>query len=108
MGKKAVYNKQYLAIYITGEDFDGLLRGGSTLIPVLIGSNPEPLAWINFCLQSHARDVLKVALDAERQAIREIQDQFEKDHPDYTSSTDIQRRQKRARKRLRKRTNDVD
>lgn len=108
MGRKAVYNKQYLAIYITREDFDILLKRRIITIPVVIGKHPDAIGELKVELQDCVRYGLALALDAERQVIREIQDQFDKDHPDYTSSTDVQRRQKRARKRLRKRTNDAN
>jgi len=101
MAKKAVYNNQHIAIYITQEHLDRLLNTMSVFLPVYIGKNETGVGTIQVQIDSMTMLSLKYALKAERQAVQEVQDQFDKDHPDYTSSTDIQRRQKRARKRLR-------
>lgn len=106
MGKKAVYVKQHLAIYITREDFEFLLKVRSMLVPVFIGKHKTSLGDIYISLNPPVINGLEYALEAERQAIREVQDQFAREHPNYTSSTDTQRRQQRARKRLRRRSND--
>ena len=101
MAKKAVYNNQHLAIYITQDDYETFLDDYTITVPVFIGKSKTELGGIVVKLGPVAHHALAVALTAERQAVQEVQDQFAKENPNYTSSTDIQRRQKRARKRLR-------
>ena len=101
MAKKAVYNNKHLAIYITQDDLDELLRLGYSTCPLSIGKDKTELGQLMVDLSAISQNSLRIALGAERRAVQEVQDQFAKDHPDYVSSTTTQNRSKRARKRLR-------
>jgi hypothetical protein len=101
MGKRAVYNNQHLAIYITGEDLDTLLDGLYIYVGFFIGKTQIAFHPVQVVISGQTAITIRRARKEERKAVEEIQDQFAKDHPNYESSTTTQTRSKRARKRLR-------
>lgn len=108
MGKKAVYNQQYLAIYITREDFDAMLDWVDIGVPVFIGKGKTSLGLLRVQLTQPVRNGLKYALEQELLAYEKVRQDFRRAHPNYESSIDTQRRQQRARKRLQRRSHDAD
>lgn len=98
MAKKAVYNNQHLAIYITQEDFEKLINEMAIFLPAYIGKDKVGIGTVQVVIDTMTKLSYQYALSAERQAVKEVQDQFAKDHPDYESSTKTQDRRRHARK----------
>lgn len=72
MSKKAVYNNQYLGIYITRDDLDKLLEDFETETPVYIGKYYEVGASVRVQLNLEAKITVRGALEAEREAVASV------------------------------------
>jgi hypothetical protein len=83
MGLKAVYNNQYLAVYVTAPDLEALLDDGLSFVSLSIGKQDGDFGELMVALREDARASLQEALRAERAAILKVQDEFMKAHPDY-------------------------
>ncbi len=71
MSKKAVYSNKGLQVYITGEDFEDLLRKTVLDVPLYIGKAKTADGWIVVKTLSESWRNLDQALTLERQAVNQ-------------------------------------
>jgi hypothetical protein len=86
MSKKASYNNQMLAIYISQADFDQLLDNKVSIVPLYIGKVDSGINGVVVSISTKAQELLRKSVSAERAEILKVQEAFRVSHPDYRSS----------------------
>lgn len=76
MGAKAVYNNKGLGIYITGEDFETLLKQIDIAVPTYVGKSTVSLGFIRVRLSHRANEGLRYALILEQEAIDKARNEY--------------------------------
>lgn len=99
MGKRAVYQNQGLAIYISREHMDELVQTGEVDPILWIGKEQVPGVILAVFLSPEALDVVRMALQTERSAVQAVRDQFHREHPEVTSWDTRRKAVKRAQRR---------
>ena len=83
MAKKAVYNNQYLAIYITQKEFDELIRNLRLNIPLLIGKGTTSQGVVTVDINFLTSAGLAYARQRERDEQETVRREFKQSHPNY-------------------------
>lgn len=97
MAKKGVYHHQYLAVYISQDDFDELVRNKSIGVPVYIGKEAKEVGGLRIRLDFLAQTSLGYAKMHEKEAVEKVRREFKKQHPNYKTYAERQGRKKHGK-----------
>lgn len=97
MAKKAVYHNQYLAVYVSQEDFKALLEKKSLDVPVYIGKVHIGGAWAVIKILHGAERPLKEAYILERKAVEAGRAEFKRQYPNYKTYAERQGRKQHGK-----------
>jgi len=88
MGARAVFASQGLAIYITKEHVDEILKSGLMHVSLYLNKDLVSVNQVHVTLDEATTSLLTQVLQVERKVIKDKQREFRAANPDYENARD--------------------